>query len=34
MNKVKQQIHYWCGDTVQGNIRGQGVNVAVLDTGE
>lgn len=33
MNKVKQQIHYWCHDTIQGNIRGQGVNVAILDTG-
>ena len=33
MNKVKQQIHYWCEDTVQGKIRGEGVAVAVLDTG-
>ena len=33
MNKVKQQIHYWCDDTGQGNIRGQNVTVAILDTG-
>lgn len=33
MNKVKQQIHYRCDDTVRGNIKGQNVTVAVLDTG-
>lgn len=33
MNKVKQQIHYCCDDTMKGNVRGQNVTVAVLDTG-
>ena len=33
MNKVKQQIHYRCDDTIRGGIRGQNVAVAVLDTG-
>lgn len=33
MNKVKQQIHYCCDDTTKGNVRGQNVTVAVLDTG-
>ncbi len=34
MNKVKQKIHYDCDETVRGNIRGQNVTAAVLDTGE
>lgn len=33
MNKVKQQIHYCCEDTMRGNVKGQNVTVAVLDTG-
>lgn len=33
MNRVKQQIHYRCADTMQGNIKGQNVTAAILDTG-
>ncbi|GFI42539.1 serine protease AprX [Lachnospiraceae bacterium] len=33
MNKVKQQVHYRCYDTMEGGIRGQNVTVAILDTG-
>lgn len=33
MDKVKQTIHYWCDDTRNGLYRGEGVGVAVLDTG-
>ncbi len=33
MNRVKQQIHYYCDDTIQGNIKGQNITVAILDTG-
>lgn len=33
MNKVKRQVHYYCGDTVNGNIRGQNIAAAILDTG-
>ncbi len=34
MNKVKQQIHYRCDDTVGGGVRGKNITAAVLDTGE
>ncbi len=34
MNKVKQQIHYCCDDTMRGKVKGQNITVAVLDTGE
>lgn len=33
MDKVKQIINYWCDDTRNGLYRGEGVGVAVLDTG-
>ncbi len=33
MNRVKQQIHYYCEDTVRGNIKGQNITVAFMDTG-
>lgn len=33
MNEVKQQIHYWCPDTISGRTQGQGITVAVMDTG-
>ncbi len=33
MNRVKQQIHYYCDDIMRGNIRGQNVTVCILDTG-
>ena len=33
MNRVKQQIHYWCDDTRTGRVTGRKTAVAVLDTG-
>ncbi len=33
MDRVKQQIHYWCDDIVQGNYKGGKITAAVLDTG-
>ena len=33
MDRVKQQIHYWCEDTSSGTYLGGGVTAAVLDTG-
>ncbi|MEF9839714.1 MAG: S8 family serine peptidase [Lachnospiraceae bacterium] len=33
MNQVKKAVHYWCKDTLSGKYQGQGVGVAVLDTG-
>ena len=33
MDRVKQQIHYWCHDTIQGNRKGQNIAAAILDTG-
>lgn len=34
MDKVKKEIGYWCDDIVKKRFLGQGVTVAVLDTGE
>lgn len=33
MNRVKQAVHYWCSDTINKRYTGQGVGIAVLDTG-
>ncbi len=33
MDRVKKEVHYWCKDTINRRITGQGVTVAVLDTG-
>lgn len=33
MKQVKQAVHYWCDDVAKGRFLGQGVGVAVLDTG-
>ena len=33
MQNLKQSIHYWCPDTVSGNLTGKGIGIAVLDTG-
>lgn len=33
MNRVKQQIYYWCDDTKTGRVTGRNIAVAVLDTG-
>lgn len=33
MDRVKKIIHYWCRDTSENKVRGQGTVVAVLDTG-
>ena len=33
MDRVKQQIHYWCDDTMQGNNKGKNITAAILDTG-
>ncbi|MGN0423226.1 MAG: S8 family peptidase [Lachnospiraceae bacterium] len=33
MYKVKQRIHYWCPEIIKEHVAGQGVRVAVLDTG-
>ena len=33
MKELKQIIHYWGRDTINGKIRGNGVTIAVLDTG-
>lgn len=33
MKKVKESIHYWCRDTSYRKYLGQGVGIAVLDTG-
>ncbi|MDE6957356.1 MAG: hypothetical protein K2O96_04565 [Lachnospiraceae bacterium] len=34
MDKVKQTIDYWCDDTRKQLYTGEGIGVAVLDTGE
>lgn len=33
MKQVKKLVHYWCEDTINGTHLGQGIGVAVLDTG-
>ena len=33
MDIVKKKIHYWCADTIYRANRGQGIGVAVFDTG-
>ncbi len=33
MKQVKEAVNYWCDDTLKGKYLGQGVGVAVLDTG-
>lgn len=33
MKQVKQAIHYWCDDVESGRYLGQGIGVAVLDSG-
>ncbi|MDD3360067.1 MAG: S8 family peptidase [Hespellia sp.] len=33
MKTVKDQIHYWCNDTINRVVLGQNITVAVLDTG-
>lgn len=33
MKQVKQAVHYWCDDVINGRCLGQGIGVAVLDTG-
>lgn len=33
MKQVKEKVSYWCEDTKQYHIEGQGIGVAILDTG-
>lgn len=33
MKQVKQTVHYWCSDIVKHGWLGQGITIAVLDTG-
>ncbi|MGN0405393.1 MAG: S8 family peptidase [Bariatricus sp.] len=33
MYNLKRNVHYWCQDTISGNLTGKGIGIAVLDTG-
>lgn len=33
MNRVKKRVHYFCHDTIDGNIDGRGICCAVMDSG-
>ncbi len=33
MYSLKRNVHYWCQDTISGNLTGKGINIAILDTG-
>ena len=33
MRRVKENVHYFCDDTLFGHIDGHGITTAVLDTG-
>ena len=34
MEQVKEKVSYWCEDTKSYRVEGEGIGVAVLDTGE